>query len=260
MSWVWLSASELDFGGSAPAATGDHRTVWLHADPYAALGLDRSADADAVKHAYRRLARQHHPDVAEPELALGDRFHEVQSAARAITGVTDVSVEPTAGAWWKFAGFSQADPGMRTAFGLTGIRFEITDVRRVPTSRPAEDPVRISCAGQEIPLVVRYTGSRFALPVWLARATAALESGFLVALCLTIIPIVAVLLGLDMFLLTDQNPVVTWAVALLILGGGYGALIAILTAAGRRAPSPRRAVLRTRTVVADLRQLARGRT
>ena len=213
-----------------------------------------------MKHAYRRLARQHHPDVAEPELALGDRFHEVQSAARAISGVTDVSVEPTAGAWWKFAGFSQADPGMRTAFGLTGIRFEITDVRRVPTSRPAEDPVRISCAGQEIPLVVRYTGSRFALPVWLARATAALESGFLVALCLTIIPIVAVLLGFDMFLLTHQNPVVTWGVALLILGAGYGVLVAILTTAGRRAPSPRRAVLRTRTVVADLRQLARGRT
>jgi len=33
------------------------------ADYYAQLGVGRDADADTIKRAYRRLARQYHPDV-----------------------------------------------------------------------------------------------------------------------------------------------------------------------------------------------------
>jgi curved DNA-binding protein len=34
-------------------------------DYYAALGVPRDADLDAIKKAYRKLAREHHPDMSK---------------------------------------------------------------------------------------------------------------------------------------------------------------------------------------------------
>ena len=48
-------------------------------DHYAVLGLERGATADEVRSAYRKLARQHHPDVnAAPDAAV--RFKEISQA------------------------------------------------------------------------------------------------------------------------------------------------------------------------------------
>jgi curved DNA-binding protein len=48
-------------------------------DYYAALEVPRDADADAIKKAYRRLARKYHPDVSkEPEAEA--RFKEISEA------------------------------------------------------------------------------------------------------------------------------------------------------------------------------------
>jgi len=45
-------------------------------NPYQTLGVDRDADSDTIKRAYRRLASQHHPDKGGDK----SRFQEIQSA------------------------------------------------------------------------------------------------------------------------------------------------------------------------------------
>lgn len=49
-------------------------------DPYAALGVNKGASAEEVKKAYRRLARQYHPDRNQGDEKAEERFKEVQGA------------------------------------------------------------------------------------------------------------------------------------------------------------------------------------
>jgi len=51
----------------------------LSQDLYALLGVARDADGDTIKKAYRRLARQLHPDV-NPDPATQERFKEISQA------------------------------------------------------------------------------------------------------------------------------------------------------------------------------------
>ena len=49
-------------------------------DYYEVLGVDRNASTDDIKRAYRRLARQHHPDVNPDDASSEDRFKQVTEA------------------------------------------------------------------------------------------------------------------------------------------------------------------------------------
>jgi DnaJ-class molecular chaperone len=49
-------------------------------DPYQVLGLTRTASADEIKQAFRRLAKQYHPDVNAGRPEIEQRFKEANSA------------------------------------------------------------------------------------------------------------------------------------------------------------------------------------
>jgi molecular chaperone DnaJ len=56
------------------------RADWATKDFYAALGVQKDATADAIKKAYRRLARANHPDSNPGDTAKHDTFKKVAEA------------------------------------------------------------------------------------------------------------------------------------------------------------------------------------
>ncbi len=49
-------------------------------DLYAILGVDKDASADAIRKAYRKLARKHHPDLNPNDPAAEERFKHITAA------------------------------------------------------------------------------------------------------------------------------------------------------------------------------------
>jgi len=49
-------------------------------DPYEILGVERTADEAAIRSAYRKLAKKHHPDVNPGQADAAARFGEISSA------------------------------------------------------------------------------------------------------------------------------------------------------------------------------------
>jgi hypothetical protein len=266
VSWVWLGAPTLDFGLPDPEEVDGERTVWLYADPFRVLGVRASDGESELRRAYRRVAREHHPDLNPGDAEALARFHDMQQAYAAAAGNAEVTVEPIAGEWWSLTGIATPEPRPRAtpeprprdSLAVAGLTFELRDLDRVP--REAEDTVRVTYAGRSLTLGIAYSGSRRAAPVRRARIAAAAESSVLVLLCAALSPVLALVLAADLYVLSDTSDALAWASVVLILGLGYGALAAILAGAGKDVPTPRRAVKRTRAAVAELRELYAGRT
>ena len=49
-------------------------------DYYTVLGVQRTADPETIKAAYRKLAKEHHPDLKPGDKAAEQRFREIQAA------------------------------------------------------------------------------------------------------------------------------------------------------------------------------------
>jgi molecular chaperone DnaJ len=57
-------------------------------DHYATLGVTRSATQEDIKRAYRRLAREHHPDANRDDPERGERFKQISHAYEVLSDPT----------------------------------------------------------------------------------------------------------------------------------------------------------------------------
>jgi len=97
-------------------------------DYYDVLGLPRSASAEQIRAAYRRLAKKYHPDVAGKDASASERFKEVQEAYEVLSDPQkrqqydrfghvfehEGAAWPGAGAGWPGAGTARAGSGAGT--------------------------------------------------------------------------------------------------------------------------------------------------
>ena len=54
-------------------------------DYYKVLGVEPGADAKAIKSVYRKLARQHHPDVNPGDKSSVEKFKEINEAYQVLS-------------------------------------------------------------------------------------------------------------------------------------------------------------------------------
>jgi molecular chaperone DnaJ len=87
-------------------------------DPYKVLGVDKRASQEEIKKAYRKLAREFHPDRNPGDAKAEERFKEVQSAY-------DVVGDPDKRKAFDKGGFNPfgAGPGQGGAGGFTAADF-----------------------------------------------------------------------------------------------------------------------------------------
>lgn len=100
-------------------------------DPYDVLGVTRSASASEIKRAYRKLAKECHPDRHKGDMRAKDRFTEINTAYEVVgdkdrraqfdRGEIDAEGKPR---FQGFEGFSGQGPG-----GFGGRGFENVDPR-----------------------------------------------------------------------------------------------------------------------------------
>src|SRR5918998_5943890 len=85
-------------------------------DPYSVLGVDKKASQEDIKKAYRKLAREHHPDRNPDDKNAEERFKEIQQAY-AMVGDPEKRKQYDSGGGF-FGGF---DPGgFRSGGGPAG--------------------------------------------------------------------------------------------------------------------------------------------
>ncbi|MBU6251287.1 MAG: DnaJ domain-containing protein [Cyanobacteria bacterium REEB417] len=89
-------------------------------DYFQVLGVDRSADAEAIKRAFRKLARQYHPDVNPDNKDAEARFKEISEAYEVLSDPQKRRRYEQFGQYWNQAGGGAGGAGFDVDFGRYG--------------------------------------------------------------------------------------------------------------------------------------------
>jgi curved DNA-binding protein len=80
-------------------------------DYYAILGVPRTAADGEIKKAFRKLAREHHPDVAKDKKKSEEKFKEINEAYEVLSDPANRRKYDELGANWKSGAEFRAPPG-----------------------------------------------------------------------------------------------------------------------------------------------------
>jgi curved DNA-binding protein len=103
-------------------------------DYYETLGVSKTATADEIKTAFRKLARKHHPDVAKDKKSAEEKFKQINEAYEVLSDPEKRAKYDQLGADWNQPGGFQPPPGsgsqypgggfQRWGTGNGGVEFE----------------------------------------------------------------------------------------------------------------------------------------
>src|SRR5438034_1777285 len=86
-------------------------------DYYESLGVPRTASEAEIKKAFRKLAREHHPDVAKDKKKAEEKFKEINEAYEVLSDPAKRKKYDELGANWKSGADFRPPPGWQNMRG-----------------------------------------------------------------------------------------------------------------------------------------------